>query len=403
MIRFSFLFFAYFCSTFILFSQTPYFPGKEWEVKPPSEVGMDAERLNAAIRFAEENESPPPRDLEESHYLGFGREPFGYAVGPFKIRGPQTGLVIKGGYIVAQWGAPERVDMTFSVTKSFLSSTVGLAYDEGLIKNIDDLVHEYMAPVVPFEPYNQSYDKGAQFGVPKVLPLFEDSHNRKITWTHLLQQNSSWRGTLWGKPDWADRPSKDRMTWLSRERAEPGTVYEYNDVRVNLLALAATDIWRKPLPLVLKEKIMDPIGASSTWRWHGYENSWIVLDGLPVQVVSGGGHWGGGMFINAYDQARFGLFTLRNGNWNGKQLLSQKWFEMAKTPSNTRKTYGFMNFFLNTDREQYPSAPATAYAHIGAGTNMVYVDEENDLVIVARWIKRDALDELIKRVINSIK
>jgi len=74
-------------------------------------------------------------------------------------------------------------------------------------------------------------------------------------------------------------------------------------VRVNVLALAALNLWRRPLPQVLKETIMDPIGASSTWRWFGYENSWIVLDGSPVQSVSGGGHWGGGMFINAYDMA----------------------------------------------------------------------------------------------------
>ena len=44
---------------------------------------------------------------------------------------------------------------------------------------------------------------------------------------------------------------------------------------------------------------MDEIGASNTWRWYGYENSYVVIDGQIVQSVSGGGHWGGGMFINA--------------------------------------------------------------------------------------------------------
>ena len=402
MIRIFTSFTIFICSISFLISQDLYYPDQTWEKKSPSEVGMDNAQLQEAIAFAEANESDPPRDLEEAHYLGFGREPYGDGVGPFKIRGPQTGIIIRNGYIVAEWGDPGRVDMTFSVTKSFLSTSVGLAYDQGLIKDLNDFVYNYMAPVVPFEPYNRAYDKASAFGQAKVLPLFENSHNQSITWEHLLRQTSSWRGTLWGKPDWADRPSGDRNTWLSQERAKPGTVYEYNDVRVNLLALAATNIWRKPLPIILKEKIMDPIGASSTWRWNGYENSWIVIDGLPMQVVSGGGHWGGGMFINAYDQARFGLFTLRKGNWKGKQLLSKKWFDMAMTPTSVRKTYGFMNFFLNTDQEMYASAPATAFAHIGAGTNMVYVDPENDLIIVARWIKRDALDELIKRVIASI-
>jgi CubicO group peptidase (beta-lactamase class C family) len=108
-----------------------------------------------------------------------------------------------------------------------------------------------------------------------------------------------------------------------------GYVWEYNDVRVNALALAATSVWRKPLPQVLKQYIMDPIGASNTWRWTGYRNAWIVLDGQAVQSVSGGGHWGGGMFINAYDMARYGLLTLHRGNWNGKQLLSEQWIKQS--------------------------------------------------------------------------
>ena len=98
---------------------------------------------------------------------------------------------------------------------------------------------------------------------------------------------------------------------------EPGTFYEYNDVRVNLLALAALHVWRRPLPQVLRELVMDPIGASNTWRWNGYENSWVTIDGLRMQSVSGGGHWGGGMFISSRDHARFGLLFLRGGTWAG--------------------------------------------------------------------------------------
>jgi CubicO group peptidase (beta-lactamase class C family) len=154
--------------------------------------------------------------------------------------------------------------------------------------------------------------------------------------------------------------------------------------------------------VVLKEKLMDPIGASPTWRWTGYENSWVVMDGQLVQSVSGGSHFGGGMFINAYDQARFGYLTLRNGKWNDQQILSTNWLSMAKTPTPVEPTYGFMNFYLNTNKKLYPSAPATAFTHIGAGTNMIYVDPENDIVIVARWIEGNALDGLIQRVLGSV-
>ena len=174
-------------------------------------------------------------------------------------------------------------------------------------------------------------------------------------------------------------------------------------MRVNLLALAVLHVWRKPLPQVLKERVMDPIGASNTWRWHGYRNSWITLDGLRMQSVSGGGHWGGGMMLNAYDQARFGYFTLRRGRWGDKRLLSESWFEMARTPTGPRPGYGFMNYYLNTGREALPSAPETAYAHRGAGSNVIYVDEENDIVAVVRWIEGGAVDGFVRRTLAAIK
>jgi hypothetical protein len=62
-----------------------------------------------------------------------------------------------------------------------------------------------------------------------------------------------------------------------------------------------------------------------------------------------------------------------------------------------------MNFFLNTDKKLYPSAPANAFAHIGNGTNMIYVDTENDLVIVARWIENGKIDEFLGKIYASLK
>ena len=378
-------------------------PGSAWQHKSPEALGLNPDSIQAAIDFAISQESSNSRDLEQHHYVSFGREPFGDAVGPHKVRGPQTGIIVKGGYIVAEWGDPVRVDMTFSVTKSFLSSTVGLAYDRGMIKDIDDPVYPYMAPV-SIVNYDLETSKAEQFGQPKVYEPFETVHNRKITWNHLLRQTSDWEGTLWGKPDWADRPRGEPDTWLTRDRHEPGTHYKYNDVRVNVLALAAMNIWRRPLQQVLKEYVMDPIGASATWRWHGYENSWILLDGVAMQVPSGGGHWGGGMFINAYDQARFGYLTLRRGKWKEKQILSDEWVSMALTPTKAQDTYGFMNWFLNTEKKRMPNAPESSFHHVGAGANIVYVDPEHDLVVVARWIDGvAAMDELVRRVLGAME
>ncbi|HQU60098.1 MAG TPA: serine hydrolase, partial [Saprospiraceae bacterium] len=126
-------------------------------------------------------------------------------------------------------------------------------------------------------------------------------------------------------------------------------------------------------------------------------------DGQAMQAVSGGGHWGGGMFISALDLARFGYLTLRRGQWEGRRLLSEDWVNMALTPTPVKQDYGFMNWFLNTGRERLPSAPESAFFHLGAGTNMVYVDPDNDLVIVARWIESDALDGLVQRVLEALE
>jgi hypothetical protein len=374
-------------------------PAQSWARKTPSDLGLDGAKIQSAIVFHRENEIKNPRSMEQSHYQSFGKEPYGFAIGPFADRGEPTGLIIYKGYIIAEWGEPQRCDMTHSVTKSFLSTVVGLAVDKGLITNVNDTVAAYLPPI---ELYNQPVQRPAEdFGKPELITPFETPHNRTITWDNLLRQTSDWEGTLWGKPEWADRPDADAAKWLNRPRNKSGSVYEYNDVRVNALALAATSVWRKPLPQVLKENIMDSIGASNTWRWTGYRNAWIVLDGQPVQSVSGGGHWGGGLFINAFDMARFGLLTLHKGNWNGRTLLSEQWFKQATTPTPAKPTCGYMNYFLNTNHELLPSAPLNSYYHLGNGTNMFYIDPDHDLVVVARWIDNKALDGLVKRVLEA--
>jgi hypothetical protein len=376
-----------------------YFPPRgEWQHRSPSSLGLDSSALQAAIHFAQENESKLPRDQELAQALTFGRgEPFDEGVGPFKERGEPTGVIIYKGYIVAEWGEPLRVDMTHSVTKSFLSTVVGLAVDQGLIHSVMDTVAAYIPPIEVYNPAAPARSP-EDLGKPQLLYPFTSAHNRLLTWDVMLRQTSDWEGVLWGKPDWADRPSSRPEEWLTRPRNAPGTVWKYNDVRINALALAATSVWRQPLPQVLKTYIMDPIGASNTWRWNGYRNAWIVLDGAPVQSVSGGGHWGGGMFIDAYDMGRFGLLTLHRGEWNGKQLISEAWVRQALTPTSAQPTYGYCNWYLNTDRKLLPSAPATAFAHIGNGSNFIYVDPEHDLVAVVRWIEYSSMDGLVQHI-----
>jgi CubicO group peptidase (beta-lactamase class C family) len=369
-----------------------YFPERlNWQRKAPADLGMNAALVAEAVQAAAANESTAPRDLMAAHAISYGREPFDSPIGPVGSRGPASGLIVHKGYIVAEWGEPKRVDMTFSVTKTFLTTVVGLAWQRGLIRDLNDYARDYMPAGA------KTLEDGA---------LFEAEHNRKITWDHLLRQTSDWQGTLWSKPDWADRPVGQPAEWMNRPLHEPGTFFKYNDVRVNVLALAALHVWRRPLPEVLRDEVMEPIGASSGWRWYGYDNSWIELDGRHVQSVTGGGHWGGGMYIDAYDMARFGYLFLRNGKWRDRQIISTEWIEKARTPGRANANYGFANWYLNNpvaDRKPLPSAPATAVRFVGNGNNIVYMDWDNDIVMVARWVNNDqGLDAIVGKALASL-
>src|SRR5688572_17625092 len=74
-----------------------YYPDAEWQRKTPAQAGLDAARLKDAVDFAVASESRNSRDLVLNHYRTFGREPFGYAIGPIKDRGDMTGIVVHKG------------------------------------------------------------------------------------------------------------------------------------------------------------------------------------------------------------------------------------------------------------------------------------------------------------------
>jgi CubicO group peptidase (beta-lactamase class C family) len=356
-------------------------PRGDWAVRTPEAAGFDARKLAAAVELAKQKTVAEPADLGPvilEHYSA--REPGFRVLGPTGTRTGGSGLVLRGGHVVAQWGDVERPEMVFSVAKSVLATVAGIALADHRIASIDDRV----APHVP-------------------EPLFEGDHNGSITWRQLLEQSSDWRGTLWEVPDWADRPTGTTLRdWQNPPRVTPGTVHEYNDVRVNLLALSLLHVLRDPLPRVLRERIMDPVGASSTWRWHGYDNSWIEIDGLRVQSVSGGGHFGGGLFISTADLARFGLLMQREGRWGDATVVDPAWIGTMTTPSKPKRDYGLL-WWLNTDRKAIPAAPASAFWALGFGGNYVYVDRDNDLVIVLRWIPDGNGEAVISAIIEALR
>ena len=231
------------------------------------------------------------------------------------------------------------------------------------------------------------------------LPQLRSAHGQLITWRHLLDQTSQWEGELWGKPTSVDVQSVREGT--ESQGGAPGEGWAYNDVRVNLAALALTALMGRSLADVLRERILAPIGASSSWSWHGYSDSFVSIDGSRTTVVSGGAHWGGGLWISALDLARIGHLCLRKGAWGHQQVLSSAWIEQLWTPCLVKPDYG-LSWWLNDYRSVWPAAAATGRCARGnGGRHLLWVDPARDLVVSSRW--GDDVEKLLAAITSAIE
>jgi CubicO group peptidase (beta-lactamase class C family) len=333
--------------------------------------------IGRIAEYALAHETPWSRDIAEvlANSL-FEPPPDNEVIGPVRPRGGPSGIVWQGARELVRWGDPHRNDITFSVAKSYLSILAGIAFDAGLIRDVH-------------EPVSATVDDDA-FRAP----------NEDVTWHQLLQQTSEWQGSLWGKSEKIDRGRQLGLEGRARkgDRAmrRPGEFWEYNDVRVNVLSFALLMRFRRPLPEVFAEKILRPLGAEDAFEWHGYRTSWMTLDGRRVQSVSGGSHWGGGVFISAADQLKIGRMMLDRGSG----LLSETWIERSLQPCPLEPTYGYM-WWLNTGRKKFPSAGAGAFYAIGAGGNVTWIEPERGLVAAARWLDPAAQDGFMRTVLEE--
>ena len=332
-------------------------PAGEWEHRAPADVGMDEERLVRAIDFALAHETDWPKDFSRQE------ETFGTLLGPIPSdRAATNGLVIRMGYQVAEFGETARVDPTYSVAKSMLATVAGVGVREGRITALD-------------APLGATIQDGG----------YASEHNAEVTWRQHLQQESEWEGEMWGKRhDFVGREAFGRGERAPRTLEAPGSHYEYNDVRVNRFALSLLRVFGRPVPDLFREEIMDPIGASATWRWISYDESFVEIDGKRMASVSGGTRWGGGVWISAQDMARFGYLWLRGGRWGEREILPPDYVRAALSPSVHGPDYGFL-WWLNTQGKNWPGLPENAFGARGAGNNSIFISPDHDLVIVRRW------------------
>ena len=343
--------------------------------------------LASAIEFAQSHESSWSREVGQG--WGIHQQdppPWNRLFGPVHGRGPVSGLVSVAGKELARWGEPERADLTFSIAKTYLALLAGLAYDQGLIQDVQEPVGDRV--------------KGIGF---------DDGANAQVTWQHLLQQTSEWEGSCLGIPEQVDRYRTVQLQRNAvsgkkgdpRPLSEPGSFWEYNDVRINQLSLALMHLFGRPLPEVFREYLMQPLGASDTWRWVGYDHAWVELRGRRMQTVPGGSHWGGGVSINCPDQMLLARLMLDQGLWQGKQLISQEWIQKMREPCALAPFYGYL-LWLNTDGRVFPSIPRASYCAFGAGSSFVLTEPERELIVVVRWLNAEYADGFFARVLTAL-
>jgi len=350
----------------------------------------------AIAEFAQAHETPWPRDPAAAPAAGQAPwgvhhddpPPYNRLRGPVHARGPQSGLVWQHGRELAAWGEPDRADLTFSVAKTYLALLAGVAQRDGLLPDLDEPVARRL-PGIGFD---------------------DSEHNRAVTWAHLLTQTSEWEGSCFGLPDQVDRWRKVAQDPRpaggpkggARPLQAPGTYWEYNDVRINQLALALLHLLRAPLPQVFEQRILAPLGGGAGFAWRAYDDAWVDLPGVGrVQSVPGGTHWGAGVSIGARDQARIGQMLLDALRGRGGTPVAREWVEGMGRPCAVAPFYGRL-VWLNRDGRAFPGASTQAMFMLGAGGHLVWVDPAFDAVVVQRWLDPACSAEVVRRIAAAL-
>nr|WP_310523189.1 serine hydrolase [Polymorphobacter sp.] len=245
---------------------------------------------------------------------------------------------------------------SFSVAKSFTSTLVGAAIQDGAIKSLEDKVSLYIPDL-----------RGSAYDNVSVRQL--------LTMTSGVRWNEDYEDpaadvALFNKatPDTGVDATVSYMRKLPRAHP-PGTVWHYNTGETNLIGVLVSSATKKPLSQYLQEKIWHPAGmaASATWLkgQTGHEIAGCCLQAAPR------------------DFARFGLFVLANGTANGTQIVPPDWFAQATTKQQDIDEpghgYGFQWW-------TYDDGSVAAQGIFGQG---IFIDPKRHLVIAsnANWTR----------------
>jgi CubicO group peptidase (beta-lactamase class C family) len=187
---------------------------------------------------------------------------------------------------------------------------------------------------------------------------------------------SGWKGDFWKRRD----PPNDPFT-IARDQTpvlfEPGTKLQYSNPGIAMLGYAVTAALKgapqKDIRTLLKNRVMTPIGVADEDWSVGYGKTFKV-DGLPLV-----GGWGGGSYT-ARAMARIGRLLFREGDWDGKQILSKEAVRQLTGDAGLPGHCG-MGFWTNADG-RYPKLPKDTYYGAGAGDQLLIVVPSLNLIVV---------------------
>ena len=248
------------------------------------------------------------------------------------------------------------VVISWSVAKSMISALIGIAMDEGLIRDVYDPVTDY----VPFLK-ETGYDN---VPIKHVLQMssgidfdenYGDFHSDINRLGRLLALNTS----------------IDEFVASLKNIREPGTYNQYVSMDTQVLSMVLREVTGKTIAEYMEEKLWKKIGTESDGYW--------LIDNKGVEIVFA--------FYNAVlrDYARFGILYLNDGKWNGETVVPGNWLKASVTPDAPHLQPGEnpASFWVLGYGYQWwiPQNPEGDFLAIGASGQYIYVHPAHRLVI----------------------